>query len=87
MARRRPFDFQEWMLQLDEPSRTRLDRFLEFAANAIAIGHGSRDAVPSRDPTRATTKLRQTDACIGTPASWRPPHVRIRHGYDVPRNL
>lgn len=43
---RRRVDFDEWMLKLDEPSRARLDRFLEFAANAIALGEGSPNPVP-----------------------------------------
>jgi len=43
---RRRVDFDEWMLELDEPSRARLDRFLEFAANAIAIGEVSVNPVP-----------------------------------------
>jgi hypothetical protein len=40
------FDFNAWMLELDEPSRTRLERFLELAADAIAVGEGPADAVP-----------------------------------------
>jgi hypothetical protein len=39
-------DFDAWLLELDQPSRARLDRFLEFAANAIALGEGSANPVP-----------------------------------------
>jgi hypothetical protein len=40
LTHRRRFDFHEWILKLDELSRTRLERFLELAANAIALGKG-----------------------------------------------
>jgi hypothetical protein len=40
LSHRRRFDFNEWILELDEPSRTRLERFFDLAANAIALGKG-----------------------------------------------
>jgi hypothetical protein len=39
-TRRRGLDFDAWILALDEPSRTRLERFLELAADAITLGKG-----------------------------------------------
>ena len=33
------FDFHQWILNLDEPSRARFERFIEFAADATALGN------------------------------------------------
>jgi hypothetical protein len=38
LPERRRFDFDEWILELDEPSRTRLERFFDLVANAIVLG-------------------------------------------------
>jgi hypothetical protein len=38
------FDFHQWILELDEPSRARFERFIEFAADATALGNGGTGA-------------------------------------------
>ena len=40
LTQRRGFDFHKWIPELDEPSRTRLERFLESVAKAIVLGKG-----------------------------------------------
>jgi hypothetical protein len=36
-------DFEQWIRELDESSRARLERFLDLAAEAIAHGEGGVD--------------------------------------------
>ena len=57
----RGIDFDEWLLELDEPSRTRLERFLELAADATAVGKGWMDAEPLKRRNAVASQLRQID--------------------------
>jgi len=46
------FDFHQWILELDEPSRARFERFIEFAADATALGNGVTRAEHLSEPDR-----------------------------------
>jgi hypothetical protein len=47
LAARTRFDFHQWILELDEPSRDRFERFIELVAEAAALGTGGAGAEAS----------------------------------------
>ena len=46
LAARTRFDFHQWILDLDEPSRARFERFIDLATDATALGNGGAGAEP-----------------------------------------